>query len=1094
MIAKSDCPFEEDIRMNRSVACLILLLCFLVASAFAQVDTATIVGAVRDPSGAAVPSATITFLETSTGIRASVHPDAGGNYASPPLRVGTYKVIAEAAGFKTETRENILLRVQDRINLDFEMAVGAVSENVVVSAEAPVVQSETSSLGQVISSNQITELPLNGRDYIQLATLTTGVVRTSSGTNGNTGGASTGGLNSFVSNGARGTLNNFILDGIDNNSNDNGGVILRTSVDALQEFKIQTNSFSAEFGRSGGAAINAVIKSGSNAYHGSAFEFFRNSAMDARDFFEDPSAKKASFKQNQFGATVGGPIRKNKLFWFGDYQGTVIRNPLTFVSSVPDAAQRTGDFSGAGNPTIYDPSTYDPATNTRQPFAGNMVPSNRIDPTAQGIMNLYPLPTEPGKLRNNYVTSPIEQDRIDQGDFRGDYNMSTADQLFLRYSMSGRTDVRPAPLPGLANGGGSSTGNGFEDTMGASLGYTRSFTPSTLNEFRVGFNYVHIRRGVPLGGNKLPPDDLRVAGVPDNPPTNGLTLFAPNGYRRVGDPQYAPTILSSEERQITDVVSLIRGRHTIKLGAEFRWSQFNIFQLASPRGTFTFTGRFTQNPADGDGGISLADELLGIPQTTTISSLMNLGNRQHVPSFFVQDDFKVSSHFTLNLGLRYEYVSPLVEVNNKQSNFDYSTGGIIVANQNGASRGLIDVDHLNFAPRIGFAWSPFGNAHTVIRSAFGMFYSGQEIRTAAPLQLAYNVPFYYQPFFISDGITPLVTVAQGFPPLDPTKAVDPPVTSADQRLKTPYYEQWNFAIQQQLPSAVAVELAYAGSKGTHLQVLTDQNQVVLPGPGDVQSRRPYPDFGPFSSIQNRGNSTYHSLQFKVEKRYTHGLSFLSAFTFSKAINDLPEICCAQPFPQNTHDLIPEKGLADFDQRLRWVFSFDYELPFGKGRKYLTSSRAMDLAFGGWHLGGILSMASGFWFTPTLGYDPSNTGSQGLVRTDRIANGNLPSGQRDPSLWFDINAFPFPADFTFGNAGRNILEGPGQKILDGSIRKEFAITERQRLEFRAEFFNMLNHPNFAQPDNYIDDGPGSAGVITSLAVPMRQIQFGLKYRF
>ena len=370
--------------MTRHALWQIPLLCLFVASAFAQVDTATIVGAIRDPSGAALPSATITFLETSTGTRASVHADAGGNYASPPLRAGTYNVIAEAAGFKTETHENILLRVQDRINLDFDMLVGAVNENIVVSAEAPVIQAETSSLGQVISSGQITELPLNGRDYIQLATLTTGVVRTSSGTNGNTGGSSTGGLNSFVSNGARGTLNNFLLDGIDNNSNDNGGVILRTSVDAIQEFKIQTNSFSAEFGRSGGAAINAVIKSGNNAYHGSAFEFFRNSALDARDFFEDPAAKKASFKQNQFGATIGGPIRKNKLFWFGDYQGTVIRNPLTFVSSVPDAAQRVGDFSGAGNAVIYDPATYDPK------------PSHRIDLERQtasvGICGVYGQP------------------------------------------------------------------------------------------------------------------------------------------------------------------------------------------------------------------------------------------------------------------------------------------------------------------------------------------------------------------------------------------------------------------------------------------------------------------------------------------------------------------------------------------------------------------------------------------------------------------------------------------------------------------------------------------------------------------------------
>jgi hypothetical protein len=1061
----------------------------------AQVDTGTIVGTVHDPSGAAVPSATVTIVEKSTNTSTVVHSDDKGDYTSPPLHVGPYSVTTEAPGFKTETRDNLTLQVQDRLRIDFDMQVGQISEKVLVSSEAPPIQTETSSLGQVISSKAITELPLNGRDYIQLATLTTGVVATSaSNTNGNIGGSSTGGQNSFVADGARGTLNNFLLDGIDNNSNDNGGVVLRTNVDAIQEFKIQTNSFSAEFGRSGGAAINAVIKSGTNSYHGDIFEFFRNSALDARDYFEDPATKKASFKQNQFGATIGGPIRREKLFWFGDYQGTVIRRPLTFVSSVPTAAERIGDFSGPDEPTIYDPSTYDPVTNTRAQFPGNVVPADRIPSLTQNILNLYPLPNQPGKLRNNYVISPTEQDRIDQGDFRTDYNISEANQLFFRWSMSGRTDVRPAPLAGLANGGGSSTGNGFEDTMGAALGYTHTFTPTTVNEFRIGFNYVHIRRGVPLGGNVEPPPELRVPGVPNNPGTVGLTLFRPSGYTRIGDPGYAPTILSTQERQITDVLNLVRGGHTIKVGAEIRWSQFNIFQVAAPNGSFSFTGQFTQNPLDGSGGSSIADELLALPTTSTISSLLDLGNRQHVPSAFIQDDYKVNSRLTVNLGVRYDYFSPIVEVNNKQSNFDYQTAQLIVANRNGASRGLVTPDHLNFAPRIGVAFSPFSGGKTVIRSAYGIFYSGQEIRTAGGLQPAYNIPFYYQPFFISDGITPVLTVTQGFPPVNPANAVDPPVTSVDPRSKTPYYQEWNFAIQQALPSATSVELAYAGSKGTHLQVLTDPNQVPVPGPGDIQPRRPYPQYGPFAAIQNRGNSTYNALQLKVEKRYSRGLSFLSAFTYSKAMNDLPEICCNQPYPQNSFDLRAEKGLADFDQRLRWVTSFDYELPFGRGRRYLTSNRLLDLAFGGWHLGGIYTLTSGFPFSPQLGYDPSNTGDQGVVRADRIANGNLQSGQRDPSLWFDINAFPFPAQYTFGNAGRNILIGPGVNLLDGSIRKEFATTETQRLEFRAEFFNMLNHPNFSQPDNLIDDGPGAAGVITSVAIPMRQIQFGLKYRF
>ncbi|HMI50699.1 MAG TPA: TonB-dependent receptor [Candidatus Saccharimonadales bacterium] len=1065
-----------------------LLAFFLfTAPAFAQLDSGTIVGNVHDQSGAAVASASVTITSNDTNAQYKVETDGNGDYVSPPLRVGAYSIRVEASGFKSETKEKVTLQVQDRIRYDFSMVIGAVTDNVTVSAEdVQLIQSETSSLGQVVSSREITELPLNGRDYVQLASLTTGVVRTNTGTNGNIGGSSTGGQNSFVANGARGTLNNFLLDGVDNNSNDNGGFVLRTSVDAIEEFKIQTNSFSSEFGRSGGAAINAVIKSGTNSYHGSLFEFFRNSALDARDFFEDPTQKKASFKQNQFGGTFGGPILKNKLFWFGDYQRTSISNPFTYISSVPTADIRSGDFSAAGNNTIYDPET-------GNPFPGNVIPSGSIDAIAQAMLNLYPLPNRPG-AKNNYIISPSGTDDIDQGDARVDYNFSSNDQIFGRLSMSRRDTFTPTPFPTLANGGGGNTGLGTEDAKGAAVGYTHTFSPTVINVFRAGFTYVHVKRGVPPGGNNLPPDDIRVPGVPDNPATNGITLFRPSGYTREGDPGFAPTILASQERQVGDVLNWTRGSHSFKFGAEMRWSQFNIFQVADPNGTFNFTGQFTSNADDEDSGNPIADELLGLPLSSSISTLLNLGNRQHVPSFFAQDDYKVNKHLTLNLGVRYEYFSPLVEVHDKQSNFDYSTGAIIVAGQNSASRGLVEADKANFAPRIGFAWSPFDNDKTVVRGAYGIFYSGQEIRTAAPLQLAYNVPFFSRPSFISDGITPILTVSGGFPAVDPAAAIDPPVTSVDQHLKTPYFQQWNLAVQRALPGQMSLEVAYAGSKGTHLQVVTDQNQVVDPGPGDVQSRRPFPDFGSFTSIQNRGNSTYHSLQLKLQKRFSSGLSFLSAYTVGKAINDLPEICCAAPFPQNSYDLRAEKGLADFDERQRWVTSFDYELPIGRGRRHNIENRALNLVAGGWHVGGILTLASGFPFSPWLGFDPSNTGDQGLVRANRTGNGNLPSGQRTPDLWFDINAFTIPDDFTYGNSGRNVLIGPGQKIFDGSIRKVFSLTERQKLEFRTEFFNMLNHPNFSQPDNFIDDGPGAAGTITSLAVPQRQIQFGLKYSF
>jgi hypothetical protein len=1071
--------------LMRRIALSCVLWLALSTATFAQVDTGTIAGSVRDSAGAGVVSATVTFVEISTNATAKTQTNAVGDYASPPLRPGNYKVTADASGFKTQTWNTVTLRVQDRLRVDFNMAVGSVSENVVVTAETPNIQTDTSSLGEVVSTTQINQLPLNGRDYIQLATLTTGVVRTSSGTNGNTGGSSTGGLNSFVANGTRGTLNNFLLDGIDNNSNDNGGVVLRTNVDAIQEFKLQTNSYSAEFGRSGGAVVNAITKSGTNSYHGNLFEFFRNSALDARDYFEDPTEKKASFKQNQFGGTFGGPVIKNKLFFFGDYQGTSIRNPLTWVSTVPSLAERVGDFSDPSEPVIYDPAT-------GLPFPGNRIPANRIDPVAQAFMNLYPVANQSGQ-GNNFIISPTEQDRINQWDVRMDYNTSQRDQFFVRYSQSGRKDVRPAPLPGLANGGDSSTGVGHEDTQGASVGYTRTFTPRTVNEVRVGFNYVHIRRGVPAGGNNLPPPELQVPGVPNDPRVNGLTLFSPNGFRRVGDPSFAPTILASQERQITDVLTLVRGGHTLKLGGEMRWSQFNISQEAAPRGRFSFTGQFTQNQADGSGGSSLADMLLGLPISARISTVIAMYNRQHVPSLFVQDDWKVNRRLTLNLGVRYDYFSPIVEAHNRQSNFDYTTGTLIQAGQNGASDALVTTDKANFSPRIGFAWTPTDSAETVVRGAYGIFFSGQEIRTAAPLQLAYNLPFFYEPAFVSDGVTPVVTVSQGFPTLNPSLAINPSVTSVDSRLHTPYYQSWNLAVQRALPAAISLELAYAGSKGTHLQAVTDQNQDPTPGPGDVQARRPFPQFGSFTSIQNRGNSIYHSFQVKGEKRLSHGLYFLSAFTWSKVINDLPEICCASPFPQDSYNLAAERGPADFDQKLRWVFSFDYELPFGGSRSHI-SNRALDAVVGGWHVGGIYTLASGFPFSPLLGFDPSNTGTQVAVRPDQLRNGNLPSGDRSPSRWFDIDAYVPPSSFAFGNARRNSLIGPGQNVFDGSLRKEFALTESQRLEFRAEFFNAFNHPNFAQPDNFIDDGPGVAGTISSIAIPMRQIQLGLKYNF
>ncbi len=1088
--------------------------CYLALGAMAapigvygQADMGTITGTVADSSGAVVPGGVVTLTNVGTNSKTVVKTDSLGSYIATPLRIGNYSIGVEAPGFKAETRTGIVLDVQDRLRIDFTLQIGSVSEAINVQEAAPVIESESSALGDVVGSEQITDLPLNGRDFTQLATLTTGVIKitengggingATSPTNGNAGGA-------FAVNGTRGNLNNFLLDGIDNNSNDNAGNVLKTNVDAIQEFKVQTSNYSAEFGRSGGAVINATIKSGTNGFHGTVFEFLRNSAFDARGFFEPPSQPKAPFRQNQYGGTLGGPIIKNKTFFFLDYQGTRIGTALTDISTVPTPAEINGDFSGLynGQPTsqIYDPqstATVNGQT-VRTPFPGNVIPASRMDPISHAVAQLYPAPNVAGALANNFVVNDPGNDSIHQADARVDHNISERQQIFARFSVSQTARFQQPPLPGLADGGSYSTGQYLDGTRGAAIGHTFTLSPTMVNELRLGFNREHYVDNTPAYGQKYPPAGLAVPGVPNNSTVNGLTLFQPNGYRRLGEPGYTPTTSTSQEVQFDDTLSIVHGKHSLKMGPQVRLSQFNLFQIGQPRGSFSFSGQFTADSASsGDGsGNGLADMLLGLPVNSTISTLTYFGNRQHTYGGFVQDDYKIARNLTLNLGLRYDYTTPLYEAHNQQSNFDFATGQLVVAGQNGASPGLVTTDKNDFAPRLGLAWNPFKN--TVIRSGYGRFFSYQEIRTGDPLQLAYNLPFFYQPTFISDGVTPVLTVSGGFPSLNPAQAIDASVTASGSgvgsHLHAPVLDEWNFNIQQQLPGSILLEIAYVGSKATHLQTLLDPNQIMTPGPGDIQSRRPYPQYGPFTDIVDRGNSSFNALEVKAEKRLSNGLMFLSAFTYSKSMNDQPEICCNSPWPQNSYNVAADRGVSDFNEKYRWVSSFDYQLPVGKGQRYLGSTRAGDLILGGWHVGGIYTMRSGFYFSPLMGYDPSNTGSIGLVRTDRTCDGNLPSGQQSPSNWFNASCFPLPTTYAFGNAGKNVLLGPGGVSMDFALRKVFDITEHQNLEFRAEFFNAFNHPVFAQPDNYITDGPGATGVITSTVLPQREIQFALKLYF
>jgi len=685
-------------------------------------------------------------------------------------------------------------------------------------------------------------------------------------------------------------------------------------------------------------------------------------------------------------------------------------------------------------------------------------------------------------------------------DARVDENVSAKIQFFERFSLSQQTRFQEPVFPGIADGGSYNTGTRPLQSRGAVLGYTHVISPNLVNALRFGFNYVHYVSNLPSYGQHFPSPDLQVPGVPNDPSVAGLTWFGFSGYRGLGEPLYTPTKSTSQDIQLNDTLSLVHGKHVLKLGPQFRWDQFDLLQIGQPRGNLQFSGQYTAYPdpsvltdPSASTGDSIADMLVGSPVSAKISTVAYFGNRQHVYGAFVEDTYKATRNLTLSLGLRYDYATPVYEAHHRQSNFDYTKGQIIVAGTPGYPENLAETSKTNFAPRIGLSYSPFQSRPMVVRAAYGRFFVNQEIRTGDPLQIDYNLPFFFEPIFTSDGITPpAVTLAGGFPTLDPSQAGNAGVTSQDWNPRSAVYDEWNLDIEYQLPGQILITPAYVGTKGTHLQVLEDRNQIPVPSATFDQANRPYPQFGPFTSIENRGNSTYHSFQLKAEKRTTHGLYLLSAFTYSKAIDDQPEICCNAPWPQNSYNLAAEKGLSDFDNRERWVTSLDYALPLGKGQRWLSNGKAVDLALGGWHVGGIITFRSGFPFSPEMGFDPSNTGSQGLLRTDAIGNGHL--ANPSPNLWFNINDFPLPTCNCFGNAGKNILEGPGEKTADLSIHKFFNLREGMRLEFRGELFNALNHPVFSQPDPFITDGAGQAGVITSTVIPQRQIQFALKLEF
>ena len=1079
------------------------LLSVLVA--FGQTTTATLDGFVKDQAGARVPGAEVTARNTQTGVVTTTTTDDKGSFLASFLLPGRYDVSAEKAGFKKAVRQGITLLVAETTRLEITLEVGATTETTTVTGEAPLVKADTSEIGQVIQQKSVEELPLNsgtGRNFTALMTLIPGAIRTNPvGTFDAPQGNS-----SFAVNGQRDSENNYMVDGADNNEVLLGIVTILPPPEALSEFKIQTNAYSAEFGRAGGAVINVETRSGSNQIHGSAFEFNRNSAYSGRGPF-DP-ARLPPLNQNEYGVTLGGPLKKNKLFLFGDWEGFRQAFGTTYIASVPTANERAGVFlasEGAG--TIYDPTT-------GSPFPNNSIPSNRISPVGQALLNLYPLPNLPGTvsngngIANNYTGPVVQTQHVNRVDVRFDANLSAKDSLFLRYSIFDAFTALPPLFGAVATGSvPGAPGKGPSRDQSVVLGDVHTFSPSLINEAR--FSYSRIRDtyyNYDYGVN-----EATQLGIPNinvfGPISTGLPIISISGLTSLGTEGPIPALRYENSFEWLDNVTWLRGRHHVKFGADIHRMRDDFYQisLASPRGQFNFDQNYTSNSGASRTGLSVASALLGLPSTESRGVIYDFpSNRIFQPFFFVQDDIKLTEKLTLNLGLRYELYFPPVDAFNNQSNFDRQTGYMRLAARGGNSRALVNLDGNNIAPRFGFAYAM--NQNTAIRGGYAISYFPDKFGATGGT-LNDNYPFISLQTVTPPSIyvpSPQYALANGIPsPVIPNlnQAEIPLIGSAtyfDPNYKMGYVQSWNLTVQHQIARDWSIEASYVGARGTHLFGNNHFNlNLPMPGPGAVVPRQPYYSLNPLATSVNLRDSSewsiYHALQVKVQKRLSNGFWLLGSYAFAKSIDDN----ATSYNPLDWDGVTRGPSGNDFTHNI--VISSVYELPIGRRRALgKNMNPILDAFIGGWQANGIYTFRTGVPSTVSLSSalasQEVNTG--GGDRPDQIAAAALPSDKRSLAQYFNTAAFISlpPASYIFGNAGRDTVRGPSFSNFDASLFKNFQIKERFKVQIRGEFFNAVNHPNYGQPGTSF--GTATFGTITSLAgnSNMRQGQIGAKILF
>jgi hypothetical protein len=1026
------------------------LIFLFVAPALAQVTTGSISGYVLDLKGGALAGAAVVTRDAARGFERHVATDRSGFYVVGELAPATYEVSASAAGFAKSAAREVPVAVNSRERLDITLPLAGRQESVEVRANASLVQTESSELGEVIDQSRIRELPLNRRDFLQLALLAPGVVPAVE----NSELSQRGGF-AFHANGAREEHNDFLIDGADNNDPYERSYVLQPPVDSIQEFKIATNSYSAEYGRGAGGQVNIITRSGANTWHGSAYEYLRNRVLDARNFFD--GADKPKYSRNQFGAGAGGPAVHNRTFFYTNFEALYDRLGLTRLATVPAADERAGNFSALPKPVI-DPFT-------RAPFPGSIIPPGRISPVARDILNLYPLPNLAG-LAGNYLAQPVQTENTWQFTGRLDHHFSAADALTLRYSFGNQKVFEPytkesTDMPGFGD---------FVTNTGHNvlIEYQRVLGPREVNSLRLGFTrYFHqvLQQNYKTDVGAL----WGVAWLSVPSRDLGFPALTVAGLSHVGDLTQLPLSRHSNAWQIADGFAMVRGSHGLKIGGEIRYTRLNATLDYYTRGSLSFLGAIS--------GSGLSDLLLGLP-SFALQSQSNNPQRLRTTAYdaYVQDDWKIARRLTLNLGLRYEFDTPPADPANRMSILDLATRTIVGVGTHGVSRSGLQPDRDNFAPRVGFAWTPAEKL--VVRGGYGIYYDASMLVVNSSLY--FNPPYFnLQVAFPTAKLLPTLgdPFARGFP-----AAPSPNTLSPD--LATGSLQDWNLNVQRELSSSTAVSVAYAGSKGTHLVRSLDLNQPP-PGPGPVALRRPYAGFGGIFFTESGGNSDFHALEASVNRRLSRNVSLLAAYTFSKSIDDTSAFLGTLPdknFPQNSRNYRAERALSSFDMRQRLTAAYVYNLP---GRAWWNRHSEVR---------GILAAQSGQPFTPVLRADNSNTGNTGGIfgsdRPDVVGRPRL--AHPTPEEWFNTAAFAVAPRYQFGNAGRNIVEGPGLFTFDLALSRRFAIRERASLWFDAEAFNLFNRANFDLPQAFADD-PLTFGRIFSAKAP-RQIQFALRVGF